>query len=80
MPTYVYECAHCATQFERLEAMSAKPLERCPTCDHPVRRMPTAPAGIIAGNTTACGSDAYCPCTGTAPVRGGCESGMCGLN
>lgn len=32
MPTYEYECRKCGRRFERFQAMSDAPLERCPEC------------------------------------------------
>jgi len=30
MPTYVYECSKCNTQFEALQRMAEEPLDTCP--------------------------------------------------
>lgn len=32
MPTYVYECRKCEHGFEQYQAMSDKPLVKCPVC------------------------------------------------
>ncbi len=32
MPTYEYVCASCDHEFEEFQAMSAKPLKKCPEC------------------------------------------------
>jgi putative FmdB family regulatory protein len=48
LPIYVYQCtdapgcAHCATGFEKLQKLAARPLERCPRCHAPVRRVISA--------------------------------------
>ncbi|WP_324717122.1 FmdB family zinc ribbon protein [Carboxydochorda subterranea] len=38
MPTYEYQCDRCG-RFEAFQAITESPLERCPTCGGPVRRM-----------------------------------------
>lgn len=49
MPIYVYQCAkepgctHCRGGFEKLQKLSAAPLERCPECHGPVHRVIGAP-------------------------------------
>ena len=49
MPTYVYEpagedsCKHCRGRFEFVQAMRDAPLEACPKCGAPVRRVPVPP-------------------------------------
>ena len=32
MPTYDYRCNNCDHEFEEFQAMSAKPLKKCPEC------------------------------------------------
>lgn len=32
MPTYEYRCEKCEHQFDELQSMSEKPLEKCPKC------------------------------------------------
>ncbi|MBN2498451.1 MAG: zinc ribbon domain-containing protein [Deltaproteobacteria bacterium] len=48
MPLYEYEalgktCPLCANGFEVLQAMDDPPLERCPECGQPCRRIISAP-------------------------------------
>ena len=47
MPTYEYECTHCAHAFEKFQSMKDKPVQRCPKCRHKVRKLVGAGAGII---------------------------------
>jgi len=47
MPTYEYECKKCGKRFERYQAMSAKPLSKCPYCKGRVRRLISAGGGVI---------------------------------
>lgn len=48
MPTYEYECNACAHTFEEFQAMSDKPLRKCPKCGKmKLQRLIGAGAGII---------------------------------
>lgn len=47
MPTYVYGCRKCGHQFEKFQAITAKPARTCPKCKGAVARLPTAGSGII---------------------------------
>ena len=47
MPTYDYECTACPHTFEKFQAITAKPLRKCPECGKPVRRLIGAGGGII---------------------------------
>lgn len=46
MPTYEYECGRCG-KFDVYQPITAKPLEKCPTCKRKVRRLIGTGAGII---------------------------------
>ena len=69
MPTYEYECEDCGHRFERFQAMSDRPVRKCPDCGQKVRRLPGAGAAVIVkgGSSTSrrpsppCGGDATCP-------------------
>ena len=50
MPIYEYECNECAHRTERLQRMDAPPLEKCPECGGPVRRLVSAPAVQFKGS------------------------------
>lgn len=54
MPNYDYECKQCGV-FEVFQAMSDKPLTKCPTCKGKVKRLIGSGAGIIFK-----GSGFYC--------------------
>ena len=46
MPTYVYACDTCGTQFERFQSFKDEPLRTCPSCAAAVRRV-FQPVGIV---------------------------------
>jgi len=47
MPTYEYECKKCKRTFDLFQSITAKPLQKCPTCKGSVRRLIGRGAGII---------------------------------
>ena len=48
MPTYDYQCAACGHEFEEFQAMSAKPLKKCPECGkNTLERLIGIGAGVI---------------------------------
>ncbi len=47
MPTYDYKCESCDCQFEQFQRMTDDPLENCPKCEGPVKRLIGTGAGII---------------------------------
>src|SRR5690349_23831362 len=46
MPVYEYECSTCKHRFERSQRFSDPPIQECPECGSPVRRV-IFPAGIV---------------------------------
>jgi len=46
MPIYEYQCEECGVRFERMQHMSADPLDTCPECSGQIHRV-ISPAGII---------------------------------
>src|SRR5215217_718290 len=46
MPTYVYACDSCGTQFEQFQSFKDEPLRTCPACAGAVRRV-FQPVGIV---------------------------------
>lgn len=66
MPTYEYLCESCASRFDRLQRMSAPPLEQCPSCGGPVRRVLAPGAAIL---TSSPGRDRL----GSRHSSGACE-------
>ena len=46
MPTYEYMCDSCG-RFEAFQAITESPLERCPTCGGPVRRLLSRNVNIL---------------------------------
>ena len=46
MPTYVYACDSCGSQFERFQSFKDEPLRTCPSCASDVRRV-FQPVGIV---------------------------------
>jgi putative FmdB family regulatory protein len=49
MPLYEYECGACGHRFETIRKFTDKPLERCPKCDGPLRKLQSAPAFQFKG-------------------------------
>ena len=49
MPIYEYECTDCGHRTEVLQRLSDPPLEACPECGKPVRRLVSAPAFQFKG-------------------------------
>lgn len=47
VPTYEYACKSCDHRFEALQAMKDDPLEICPECTGPVKRLISGGAGLI---------------------------------
>ena len=48
MPTYEYICESCDHAFEEFQAITAKPLRKCPQCDKPkLKRLIGMGAGVI---------------------------------
>ncbi len=50
MPIYEYECTVCAHRFETMQRISDPPLESCPECGEPVRKLISAPAFQFKGS------------------------------
>src|SRR5215211_290922 len=46
MPTYVYACDSCGTQFEQFQSFKDEPLRTCHSCTGAVRRV-FQPVGIV---------------------------------
>jgi len=44
MPLHEYECTLCSFRFERIQRFSDPPVEVCPKCQGPVRKLLSAPA------------------------------------
>src|SRR5262245_43834911 len=50
MPLYEYECGSCGSRFERIQKFSDPPLEVCPTCGGPLRKLISSPAIQFKGS------------------------------
>jgi len=50
MPLYEYECESCGTRFELIRKFSDPPVEACPTCQGPVRKLVSSPAFQFKGS------------------------------
>lgn len=46
MPTYDYRCQSCGSRFEVWQKITDEPVETCPTCGGPVRRI-VHPVGLV---------------------------------
>lgn len=47
MPTYVYTCDSCSTQFEQFQSFKDSPLQVCPHCSQESVRRVFQPVGIV---------------------------------
>ncbi len=48
MPTYEYRCSKCKHEFDLFQAMSDKPIKKCPKCNKlSARRLISVGAGLI---------------------------------
>ena len=47
MPTYEYECLECKFTFEEFQRITDKPLNKCPKCGGPAKRLISGGAGLI---------------------------------
>lgn len=50
MPLYEYECEMCAQRFERIQKFSDPPVDKCPSCGGPVRKLLSSPAIQFKGS------------------------------
>ena len=50
MPLYEYECEACGQRFERIQKFSDPPVESCPKCSGPVRKLLSSPAIQFKGS------------------------------
>lgn len=50
MPIYEYRCTECGHEMETLQAMSARPLRKCPECKGKLQRVQSAPAFQFKGS------------------------------
>lgn len=50
MPLYEYQCESCQKVTERIQKFSDPPIESCPSCGGPVRKLPSSPAIQFKGS------------------------------
>jgi putative FmdB family regulatory protein len=50
MPLYEYECDAGGHRFERIQKFSDPPIEKCPVCGGPVRKLISSPAIQFKGS------------------------------
>jgi len=50
MPLHEYKCTQCGHAFEALQKAKDKPLETCPKCGGPLRKLISSPAIQFKGN------------------------------
>lgn len=50
MPLYEYQCESCAHRFERILKFSDPPIDVCPVCGGPVRKLFSSPAIQFKGS------------------------------
>ncbi|MDY6967631.1 MAG: FmdB family zinc ribbon protein [Spirochaetota bacterium] len=64
MPTYEYVCLSCGERFDQFQRMEDAPLEKCPDCRGPVRRLITGGGGFIMKGSNEMSSKAGVPSCG----------------
>ena len=84
MPTYDYECLESGNRFEHFQNITDDPIETCPECGGPVRRLISGGGGLIfkgkgfyatdSRSSTRCGRGQTCcgrdtPCNSPACER-----------
>jgi len=50
MPLYEYQCDACGHRFEQIQKFSDPPVETCPKCGSPVRKLLSSPAIQFKGS------------------------------
>ncbi|HVP90410.1 MAG TPA: FmdB family zinc ribbon protein [Terriglobales bacterium] len=50
MPIHEYKCKRCGHRFEALQKAKDKPLEKCPKCGGPLRKLISSPAIQFKGS------------------------------
>jgi putative FmdB family regulatory protein len=50
MPLYEYQCESCRKRFERIQRFTDPPVESCPACGGPVRKLLSSPAIQFKGS------------------------------
>jgi putative FmdB family regulatory protein len=50
MPLYEYQCESCRKRFERIQRFTDPPVETCPACGGPVRKLLSSPAIQFKGS------------------------------
>jgi len=50
MPLYEYECERCDHRFEKIQKFSDPPVQTCPKCGGPVRKLMSSPAIQFKGS------------------------------
>jgi len=73
MPTYSYECDTCGHRFSLFQGMTDPPVDPCPECGGPVKRLIGTGAGILFKNAMA-------PATNPQIIRPSCgrDTPCCG--
>jgi putative FmdB family regulatory protein len=69
MPLYEYECEKCGHRFEMIRKFSDPPVEVCPKCGSPVRKLMSSPAIQFKG--TGWYITDYAKKDQSAPAKGG---------
>ncbi len=73
MPTYGYKCRECETEFDVFQKISDGPVEKCPQCGGPVKRV-FHPVGIIFKGSGFYTTDYKKKQTGPAPANASGDS------
>ncbi|MBN1695865.1 MAG: zinc ribbon domain-containing protein [Spirochaetales bacterium] len=78
MPTYEYKCDNCGHIFERTQGMNDMPVENCPRCRGPVKRLVTGGAGVIFKGSGFHSTDYKSRNTENSKTRCGHDRPCCG--
>ena len=73
MPVYVYRCANCGVQFDKLQSFTDKPLVRCPECGKFKLKKVYQPIGIVFKGSGFYATDHHSPSGQTAKKNGQSE-------
>lgn len=74
MPVYVYHCANCGVQFDKLQSFTDHPLVRCPECGKHKLKKVYQPVGIVFKGSGFYATDHHSP-SGQSPLKNGKKEG-----
>jgi putative FmdB family regulatory protein len=69
MPTYEYRCEQCARNFDVVQSFHDDPIDVCPTCGSPVRKVFSS-VGIVFKGSGFYKNDSRSASSSTSPAAG----------